>query len=156
MMDRRRRARRVLGSLLVLALALSAGSLMTLAARAAMQAPRELHVIKWDFPPKFSNVTVNVVGDAGHNLAPYEFWKDHFPKAGISIKIIEVPFEGVYEKEKTEFVAGAGGVGVLAFFSPYLGGFASKGDLEALAEYMQEQPESTRNTPQEDRLPPLP
>src|SRR5207247_11345909 len=68
--------------------------LMTLATRAAMQAPRELHVIKWDFPPKFGNVTVNVVGDAGHNLAPYEFWKDHFPKAGITIKIIEVPFEG--------------------------------------------------------------
>src|SRR5207247_8207165 len=93
-MDRRRRARRVLGSLLVLALALSTGSVMTLATRAAMQAPRELHVIKWDFPPKFGNVTVNVVGDAGHNLAPYEFWKDHFPKAGITIKIIEVPFEG--------------------------------------------------------------
>src|SRR2546428_13455867 len=114
MMDRRRRARRVLGSLLVLALALSAGSLMTLAARAAMQAPRELHVIKWDFPPKFSNVTVNVVGDAGHNLAPYEFWKDHFPKAGITIKIIEVPFEGGYDREKTAYVEETGGSAVVS------------------------------------------
>src|SRR2546428_11258484 len=135
-MDRRRRARRVLGSLLVLVLALSTGSLRTLGARAAMQAPRELHVSKWDFPPKFSNVTVNVVGDAGHNLAPYEFWRDHFPKAGITITIIEVPFEGVYEKEKTEFVAGSRAFDAVLLSPAYIGGFARQWGPEPLAEAM--------------------
>src|SRR2546426_12491588 len=98
-MDRRRRARKVLGSLLILALALSTGSVMRPAARAAMQAPQEIHAIKWDFPPKFSNVTVNVVGDAGHNLAPDEVWKDHFSKAGITLKMLELPFDSEYENE---------------------------------------------------------
>jgi len=126
---------------------------MTPQARAAMQAPRESHVIKWDYPPKFNNVTINVVGDAGHNLAPYEFWKDHFPKAGIAIKIIEVPFEGVYEKEKTEFVAGSGAFDVVTFYPAYIGDFASNGYLEPLDEYMKKQPDSVWNPHQEDVLP---
>ena len=66
----------------------------------AAEAPPPLDVVKWDYPPKFPNVTMNLVGDAGHNLKPYEFWKSEFQKAGINIQIIEVPFSGVYEKER--------------------------------------------------------
>ena len=65
----------------------------------AAESPPPLDVIKWSYPPKFRNVTINVVGDAGHNLKPYEFWKGDFEKVGITIQITEVPFEGVYEKE---------------------------------------------------------
>lgn len=149
------RARGVLGSLLVAVLALGIGPMMTPGAIAAFQAPPELHVIKWDYPPKFNNVTINVVGDAGHNLLPYEFWKSHFPKAGIAIKIIEVPFEGVYEKEKTEFVAGSGAFDVVTFYPAYIGDFASNGYLEPLDEYMKKQPDSVWNPHQEDVLPPF-
>ncbi len=147
--------RGALGSLVIVALALGAGSMTTPAARAAMQAPPEQHVIKWDYPPKFNNVTVNVVGDAGHNLLPYEFWKNHFAKAGITIKIIEVPFEGVYEKEKTEFVAGSGAFDVVTFYPAYIGDFASNGYLEPLDDYMKKQPDSVWNPHQEDVLPPF-
>jgi len=140
---------------LVLALTAGTGSAPTGPAAAAMQAPKEQHAIKWGYPPKFSNVTVNVVGDAGHNLAPYEFWKDHFPKAGIAIKIIEVPFEGVYEKEKTEFVAGSGAFDVVTFYPAYIGDFAANGYLEPLDEYMKKQPDGVWNPHQEDVLPPF-
>src|SRR5437879_6310897 len=140
---------------LVLALTASSGSAPTGPAAAAMQAPKEQHAIKWGYPPKFSNVTVNVVGDAGHNLAPYEFWKDHFPKAGIAIKIIEVPFEGVYEKEKTEFVAGSGAFDVVTFYPDYIGDFASNDYLEPLDEYMRKQPDSAWQPPQEGVVPSL-
>jgi len=149
------RARRVLTGPLIVALALGAGSMTVPTARAAFKAPPETHIIKWDYPPKFNNVTINVVGDAGHNLLPYEFWKDHFPKAGISIKIIEVPFEGVYEKEKTEFVAGSGAFDVVTFYPAYIGDFASNGYLEPLDEYMAKQPASVWNPHQEDVLPPF-
>ena len=147
------RVRSVLGSLLVAALAFGIGPVMTPAAIAAFQAPPEQHVIRWDYPPKFGNVTINVVGDAGHNLLPYEFWKDHFPKAGIAIKIIEVPFEGVYEKEKTEFVAGSGAFDVVTFYPAYIGDFASNGYLEPLDAYMTKQPDGVWNPHQEDVLP---
>jgi multiple sugar transport system substrate-binding protein len=149
------RVRYILAGLLIVALALGAGSMTIPAARAAFKAPPETHVIKWTYPPKFNNVTINVVGDAGHNLLPYEFWKDHFPKAGISIKIIEVPFEGVYEKEKTEFVAGSGAFDVVTFYPAYIGDFASNGYLEPLDEYMKKQPDSVWNPHQEDVLPPF-
>ncbi len=141
-----------LGSLLSVALALGTGPAL-MPVTAAIKAPTEQHVIKWEYPPKFSNVTVNVVGDAGHNLAPYEFWKDHFPKAGINIKIIEVPFEGVYEKEKTEFVAGSGAFDVVTFYPAYIGDFASNGYLEPLDPYFTKSPDSVWNPHQEDVLP---
>ena len=140
---------------LVLALTAGTGSAPTGPAAAAMQAPKEQHAITWEYPPKFSNVTINVVGDAGHNLAPYEFWRDHFPKAGITIKIIEVPFEGVYEKEKTEFVAGSGAFDVVTFYPAYIGDFASNGYLEPLDEYMKKQPDGVWDPHQEDVLPPF-
>lgn len=115
--------------------------------------PKPLSVIKWDAPPSFGNVTVAVVGDAGHNLLPYQFWKDDFDKAGVTIKIIEVPFEGVYEKEKTEFVAGSGAFDVVTFYPSYIGDFAGNGYLEPLDSYMAKQPDGVWNPHQEDVLP---
>ncbi len=44
----------------------------------AAEAPPALNVVKWGYPKAFSNVTINLVGDAGHNLRPYEFWKSEF------------------------------------------------------------------------------
>jgi multiple sugar transport system substrate-binding protein len=113
---------------------------LVLATAVAAQAPPPLSVIKWDYPPRFKNVTINVVGDAGHNLKPYEFWKGDFEKAGITIKIIEVPFEGVYEKEKTEFVAGTGAFDVVTFYPAYIGDFAGNGYLEPLDNYIKKTP----------------
>lgn len=106
----------------------------------AAEAPPPLDVVKWGYPPKFKNVTITVVGDAGHNLKPYEFWKSDFEKVGINIEIIEVPFEGVYEKEKTEFVAGTGAFDVVTFYPAYIGDFAGNGYLEPLDEYMKKDP----------------
>ncbi len=104
------------------------------------EAPPPLNVVKWDYPPKFGDLVLNLVGDAGHNLKPYEFWKGEFEKAGIRLQIIEVPFEGVYEKEKTEFVAGTGAFDVVTFYPTYIGDFAGNGYLEPLDEYMKKQP----------------
>jgi len=98
--------------------------LLVMAAPAIAQAPPPLDVVKWSFPPAFKNVTITVVGDAGHNLKPYEFWKNDFEKVGITIQVIEVPFEGVYEKEKTEFIAATGAFDVVTFYPAYIGDFA--------------------------------
>jgi multiple sugar transport system substrate-binding protein len=109
----------------------------------APQAPKPLDVVKWDYPnPPFNNVTLTVVGDAGQNLAPWEFWKDELKKAGITIKIVEVPFDGVYEKEKTEFIAGSGAFDIVTFYPTYIGDFAGNGYLEPLDAYIQKQPAS--------------
>jgi len=119
------------------------------------QAPPRLDVIKWDFPPSFGKVTINVVGDAGHNLKPYEFWKSDFEKVGINVQIIEVPFEGVYEKEKTEFVADTGAFDVVTFYPAYIGDFAGNGYLEPLDAYMQKQPASVWDPNPKDILAPF-
>lgn len=119
----------------------------------AVEAPKPLDVVKWEYPPAFNNVTIAVVGDAGHNLKPYEFWKDEFAKVGITIKIIEVPFEGVYEKEKTEFVAASGAFDVVTFYPSYIGDFAGNGYLEPLDDYMKKQPAAVWDPNLEDVLP---
>lgn len=106
----------------------------------APEAPPSLDVVEWEAPPKFDDVTVNVVGDAGHNLKPYEFWNSEIQDAGINIQIIEVPFAGVYEKEKTEFVAGTGAFDVVTFYPAYIGDFAGNGYLEPLDDYMAKEP----------------
>ncbi|UCF91781.1 MAG: extracellular solute-binding protein [Desulfobacterales bacterium] len=125
------------------------------AAALAAEAPPPLDVVKWDYPPQFSNVNINLVGDAGHNLKPYEFWKSDFQQAGINIQIIEVPFEGVYEKEKTEFVAGTGAFDVVTFYPTYIGDFAGNGYLEPLDEYMRKDPASTWDPNPSDVLAPF-
>lgn len=121
----------------------------------AANAPKPLTVVNWEAPPKFNNVTITVVGDAGHNLKPYEFWKSEFEQAGITIKIIEVPFEGVYEKEKTEFVAGSGAFDVVTFYPAYIGDFAGNGYLEPLDDYIKKEPASVWDPKQDDVLPPF-
>src|SRR5947209_6543905 len=108
--------------------------------KAADETPKKLDVIKFDLCPKFDNVTVNVVGDAGHNLKPYQFWADEFDKMGIKINVIEVPFEAVYEKEKTEFVAGSGAFDVVTFYPSYIGDFAGNGYLKPLDDYIKKGP----------------
>jgi multiple sugar transport system substrate-binding protein len=118
-------------------------------------APPPLDVIKWEFPPSFGGVTINVVGDAGHNLKPYEFWKSDFEQAGITTQVIEVPFEGVYEKLKTEFVAGTGAFDVVTFYPAYIGDFAGNGYLEPLDEYIAKEPASVWDPNPSDVLAPF-
>lgn len=124
-------------------------------AAAEENAPPPLDVIKWDYPSGFGNVAINVVGDAGHNLKPYEFWKSDFEKVGINIQITEVPFEGVYEKEKTEFVAGTGAFDVVTFYPAYIGDFAGNGYLEPLDEYMKKDPAAVWDPNASDVLAPF-
>ena len=121
----------------------------------AAEAPPALNVVKWGYPKAFSNVTINLVGDAGHNLRPYEFWKSEFEKAGIKIQIIEVPFEGVYEKEKTEFIAGTGAFDVVTFYPAYIGDFAGNRYLEPLDKYMQKTPSAVWDPNPSDVLAPF-
>ena len=59
--------------------------------------PEPLGVVEFELCPQFDDVTVTVVGDAGHNLGPYSFWADDFAEMGINIEIIEVPFADVYQ-----------------------------------------------------------
>lgn len=114
-----------------------------------------LEVYEWEYPENFGNVTVTVIGDAGHNLKPYEFWKEDFAKVGININIIEVPFDGVYEKEMAEFVAGTGAFDVVTFYPAYIGDFAGNGFLEPLDEYMAKEPPAVWDPKAEDILPPF-
>lgn len=132
---------------LILVLALTVGACKAKEAKApaagvqpAVTGPPPLDVIKWEYPAKFQNVTISLVGDAGHNLRPYEFWKGDFEKVGITINITEVPFEGVYEKQKVEFVAGTGAFDVVTFYPAYIGDFAGNGYLEPLDGYMKKAP----------------
>ena len=114
---------------------------LVVTAAAVAQAPPPLNVIKWDYPPRFKNVTINVVGDAGHNLKPYEFWKERLRKGRASrSRSSRCPFEGVYEKEKTEFVAGTGAFDVVTFYPAYIGDFAGNGYLAPLDNYMKKTP----------------
>ncbi len=145
--------RRAFFASVVMVLVLAATSLGPLSAQGT--APKPLTVYKYDLCPKFNDVTVNVVGDAGHNLAPYQFWADDFAKMGIKINTIEVPFEGVYEKEKTEFVAGTGAFDVVTFYPSYIGDFAGNGYLLALDDYMKKAPASVWDPHQDDVLPPF-
>ncbi len=125
------------------------------AAAPEAEAPPPLDVVKWDFPPPFSDVTINLVGDAGHNLRPYEFWKSDFDQVGITVEIIEVPFEGVYEKEKIEFVAETGAFDVVTFYPAYIGDFAGNGYLEPLDDYIAKDPAEVWDANASDVLAPF-
>ncbi len=105
--------------------------------------------------PHFDNVTLTLVGDAGHNLKPLEFWKDDIKKAGITVNVVEVPFEGVYEKEKTEFVGGTGAFDVVIFYPAYIGDFAGNGYLEQLDSYVTKQPAAVYDPKLSDVIPPF-
>jgi multiple sugar transport system substrate-binding protein len=83
----------------------------------------------------FPDVTITAFCDAGHNALPFEWYAPEFEKVGIKIKLITAPFANVYEKLKTEFVAGTGAYDVIVFFPLYLGEFAGMGYLKPLDEY---------------------
>lgn len=87
----------------------------------------------------FEGVELVVAGDAGHNLKPFEWWADEvYEKSGIRIKeIVGIPFNGVYEKLKTEFVAGTGAFDVVVFYPAFIGDFAGNGYLLQLDPYTQ-------------------
>jgi multiple sugar transport system substrate-binding protein len=87
--------------------------------------------------PNFKGVTITVMGDAGHNMNPFHFWSPEWKKAGINIKVIEVPFAEVYSKEKAEFLAGSSAVDLVIFYPAYIGDFASNGYLRPLDDLIQ-------------------
>jgi len=83
-------------------------------------------------------LTLTVMGDAGHNLRPFEWYNDTFKeKFGIEVKIIGVPFGELYEKEKMEFIAGTGAFDLAIVFPKFVGEFAQAGYLIPLDEYVQ-------------------
>lgn len=87
----------------------------------------------------FEGVSLVVAGDAGHNLRPFEWWADEiYEQSGIRIReIVGLPFTGVYEKLKTEFIAGSGAFDIVVFYPAFIGDFAGNGYLLQLDEYAQ-------------------
>src|SRR4030088_3794275 len=79
--------------------------------------------------PKFNNVTVTVIGDAGQNMESLNKYKDDFTKAGVTIKQVGATFTGLYDKLKTSFVAGSNDYDMVIFYPSYIGDFAGNGYL---------------------------
>lgn len=121
----------------------------------AQDAPDRLGMVDYELCDNFGGVTVTVVGDAGHNLAPYQFWADDFAAMGITIEIIEVPFADVYQVLKTEFVAGSGAFDVVTFYPSYIGDFAGNGYLMPLDEMMAREPAAVWDPNMDDVLVPF-
>ncbi len=121
----------------------------------AQEMPTHLGVVDYELCDNFGGVTVTVVGDAGHNLAPYEFWKDDFAAMGINIEIVEVPFADVYQVLKTEFVAGSGAFDVVTFYPSYIGDFAGNGYLLPLDDFIAREPAAVWDPNMDDVLAPF-
>ena len=121
----------------------------------AQDMPTHLGVVDFELCDNFGGVTVTVVGDAGHNLAPYEFWKDDFAAMGINIEIVEVPFADVYQVLKTEFVAGSGAFDVVTFYPSYIGDFAGNGYLLPLDDFIAREPAAVWDPNMDDVLAPF-
>lgn len=82
-------------------------------------------------------VSLTVVGDAGHNQKPWEWYKDDFKKLyNVDLKIVGVPFGEVYEKLKIEFVTHTGAYDIVTFYPKYIGDFAGAGHLYPLDEFV--------------------
>ena len=84
---------------------------------------------------KFNDVTITAFCDAGHNARPFEWYADEFAKAGIKVNVVTAPFANIYEKLKSEFIAGTGAYDLIVLFPMYLGEFAGMGYLKPLDEY---------------------
>ncbi len=140
---------------IVLAAILVASFVLSSTIVVAQGGPEPLGLTDFELCPPFDDVTVTVVGDAGHNLAPYDFWADDFAEMGINIELIEVPFADVYQVEKTEFVAQTGAFDVVTFYPAFIGDFASNGYLMPLDEFMSREPASVWDPHQEDVLAPF-
>ncbi len=81
-------------------------------------------------------VTLTVIGDAGHNLKPFEWYAPIFREEfGVELKVIGVPFGELYEKEKIEFVAQTGAFDICIVYPKFIGDFAGAGYLLNLDEY---------------------
>lgn len=119
------------------------------------EAPPKLDAVPFELCPKFDNVTVTVVGDAGHNLLPYEFWKDEFAEMGITVEVVEVPFADVYQVLKTEFVAGSGAYDLVTFYPAYIGDFVSNGYLLPLDDMIAKEPAAVWDPNMDDVLAPF-
>ncbi len=98
------------------------------AARKSIPVPKNL--------PNFQGQTVTVMGDGGHNMNVFGFWTPEWKKAGIKLKVVEVPFADVYSKEKAEFISGGKSLDLVVFYPAYIGDFASNGYLLPLDSYI--------------------
>ncbi|MEA4884144.1 MAG: extracellular solute-binding protein [Clostridia bacterium] len=112
--------------LMLLVLVVLAVALMT-GGTAALSAPAK----------PFNNVKITVFGDAGHNLKPFDWYKDNIKNEfGIIIdEVVGVPFTSVYEKLKTEFIGQTGAYDLVIFYPAFLGEFAGLGYLTQLDTY---------------------
>ena len=102
-----------------------------------MQAAREGVEIDIDYPD-FGGVTVRVMGDAGHNMNPFGFWRPEFERAGINIEVIEVPFAEVYSQQMAEFLAQAGTLDLVVFYPSFIGDYAGNDFIQSLEPFMDE------------------
>lgn len=92
--------------------------------------------------PDFGDVTLTVVGDEGQNMAAFDQYADELAKAGITIEKVGTTFTGLYDRLKTDFVAGSSDSDLVLFYPSYLGDFAGNGYLEPLNDLMDKEPAS--------------
>lgn len=79
-----------------------------------------------------------VVGDAGHNLRPFDWYAEDFKeKFDVELKVIGVPFGELYEKEKMELIAATGAYDIMIVYPKFLAEFAANGWLYPLDEFAQ-------------------
>lgn len=81
-------------------------------------------------------ITLVMMGDAGHNVVPLEWYNDTFKeKFGVNVEVVGVPFGELYEKEKIEFVAGTAAFDFMIVFPKFVGEFAQAGYLLQLDDF---------------------
>ena len=81
-------------------------------------------------------ITLTMIGDAGHNVLPLEWYNDIFKeKFGVTVEVVEVPFGELYEKSKIEYVAQTGAFDFAIVFPKFVGEFAQAGFLLQLDDF---------------------
>lgn len=81
-------------------------------------------------------VKLTVVGDAGHNQKPFEWYQDEIlEKFNVDLSVEGVPFAQVYDKEKIEFVSHTGAYDIITFYPKLLGDYATNEHIVPLDEY---------------------
>jgi multiple sugar transport system substrate-binding protein len=82
-------------------------------------------------------VKLVVIGDAGHNLKPFEWYAQTFKeKFDVELEVIGVPFGELYEKEKMELIGQTGAYDIMIVFPKFLAEFAANGWLYPLDEFI--------------------
>lgn len=102
-----------------------------------MQAARADVPIDEDLPD-FGGVTIRVMGDAGHNMNPFGFWRPELEAAGVNVEVIEVPFAEVYSQQTAEFLAGSGSIDLVVFYPAFIGDYAGNNFIQPLDDFMTE------------------